>query len=61
MNCLKFNDMQNMFKKKGMKTSKKPYVVEPKVANPSVHVVDVDIVITRSKIIEQQNFQGHKS
>ncbi len=59
INCLKFNDMKNMFKKKGVKTSKKPYVVEPKVANPSVHVMDVNILITMSKLIEKQNFQGH--
>jgi hypothetical protein len=30
-----------MFKNKGVKTIKKQVVVEPKVANPSVHIVDV--------------------
>ncbi len=42
----KYNDMQNMFKNKRMKTTKKPFVVEPKVANPLVHIVDV----TKNKI-----------
>jgi hypothetical protein len=36
INCLKYNDMHNMFKNKGMKATKKQVVVEPKVANPSV-------------------------
>jgi hypothetical protein len=30
-----------MLKNKGVKITKKPYVVEPKVVNPSIHVVDV--------------------
>jgi hypothetical protein len=32
--CPKYNNMQNMFKNKGVKTVEKPYVVEPKVVNP---------------------------
>jgi hypothetical protein len=48
----KYNDMQNLFKNKGMKIAKKPYVVELKVVNPSIHMVDVNMAITRSKVIE---------
>ncbi len=36
INCLKYNDMQNMFKNKGVKTTKKQVVVQPKVTNPLV-------------------------
>jgi hypothetical protein len=45
---LKYSDMQNMFENKGVKIAKKPYVVELKVVNPSIHMVDVNIAITRS-------------
>jgi len=38
-----------MFKNKDVKTTDKQDVVEPKVANPSVHVVDVNMAITKSK------------
>jgi hypothetical protein len=31
--------MQNMFKDKGVKPTEKQVVVEPKVSNPSVHMV----------------------
>jgi hypothetical protein len=41
-----------MFKNKGVKTTKKQTMVEPKVANPSVHIVDVNMVINTSKVIE---------
>jgi hypothetical protein len=34
INYPKYSDMQNMFKNKGMKIAKKPYVVELKVVNP---------------------------
>jgi hypothetical protein len=33
-NCSMYNDMQNMFKNKGVKLTKKQVVVEPKVSNP---------------------------
>jgi hypothetical protein len=46
-----------MFKNKGVKTTKKPSMVEPKVVNPLVHIVDVDMAITRSKLIEKQVFK----
>jgi hypothetical protein len=42
-----------MFKNKAVKTTKKPSLVEPKVANPSVHIMDVDMAITRNKVIEK--------
>jgi hypothetical protein len=46
-----------MFKNKGMKTAKKPSVVEPKVTNPSIHVMGVNMVITKSKVTEKQVFK----
>ncbi len=49
--------MQNMFKNKGMKTTKKPCVMEPKVANLSIHIMDVNIAITKRKVIEKQVFK----
>jgi hypothetical protein len=39
-----------MFKNKGVKTTEKPYVVELKVTNPSLHMVDVNMAITRNKV-----------
>jgi hypothetical protein len=35
-------------------------VVEPKVSNPSVHMVDVNMAITRSKVIEKEVFKDKK-
>jgi hypothetical protein len=49
-----------MFKNKGVKTIKKPFVVEPKVVNPLIHVVDVNMVITNSKVIEEQMFKDRE-
>jgi hypothetical protein len=49
-----------MFKNKGVKTTKKPYVVEPKVVNPLVHVVDINMTITKSKVIEKQMFKNRE-
>ncbi len=57
INCPKYNDMQNMFKNKGLKTTEKPYVVEPKVTNPSIHIMDVNMAITRSRVTEKQMFK----
>jgi hypothetical protein len=31
--------------------------MEPKVANPSVHIMDVNMVITKKKVIEEQVFK----
>ncbi len=53
IDCPKYNDMQNMFKNKGMKATKKQDVVKPKVSNPLVHMVDVNMAITKSKVIEE--------
>jgi hypothetical protein len=49
-----------MFKNKKVKTINKLFVVEPKVVNPSIHVVDVNMAITRSKVIEEQVFNDRK-
>jgi hypothetical protein len=35
-----------------VKIAKKPYVVEPKVVNHLIHVVDVNMAITKNKVIE---------
>ncbi len=54
INYPKYNDMQNMLKNKGLKTIKKPSMVEPKVVNPSVDVMDVNMAITRNKVIKEK-------
>jgi len=53
IDCPKYNDMQNMFKNKGMKPTKKQNVVKPKISNPLVHMVDVNMAITKSKVTEK--------
>jgi len=53
IDCPKYNDMHNMFKNKGVKTTKKPPMVEPKLANPLIHIVDVNVAITKNKVIEK--------
>ncbi len=40
-----------------MKIIEKPFVVEPKVANPLVHIVDVNMAITKRKVIAKQVFK----
>jgi hypothetical protein len=35
-------------------------MVEPKVANSSVHIVDVNMVITKSKVTKKQVFKDKK-
>jgi len=35
-------------------------MVEPKVANPSIHIVDVNMGITKSKDTEKQVFKDKK-
>jgi hypothetical protein len=52
--------MENMFKNKRMKPTKKQDVVKPKVSNPSFHMVDVNMAITRSKVIEEHVFKDRK-
>jgi len=46
-----------MFKNKGVKIAKKSFVLEPKVANPLIHIVDVNMAITKSKVTEEQVFK----
>jgi hypothetical protein len=55
--CPKYNDMHNMFKNKGVKSTEKQVVVEPKISNPSIHMVDVNMAITRSKVTEKHMFK----
>ncbi len=54
------SDMQNMFKDKGVKTIDKQVVIEPKFANPSIHIVDVNMAITRSKVTKEQMFNDRE-
>jgi len=42
-----------MFKNKIVKPTDKQVVVEPKVSNPSVHMVDVNVAIISSKVTEE--------
>ncbi len=35
-------------------------MVEPKVSNPSIHMMDVNMAITRSKVIEEHVFKDKK-
>ncbi len=53
IDCPKYNDMKNMFKNKRMKNIIKQIVVEPKVVNISVHIVDVNMAIIISKVTEE--------
>jgi len=49
-----------MFKNKGVKPIEKQVVVEPKVSNLSFHMVDVNMAITKSKVIEEHVFKDRK-
>jgi hypothetical protein len=60
MDCPKYNDMQNMFKNKGVKPTIKQAMVKPKVLTPSIHMVDVNMAITRSKVIEEHVFKDRE-
>ncbi len=60
IDCPKHIDMQNTFKNKGVKPTKKKIVVEPKVSNPLVHMVDVNMAITKSKVTEEQVFKDRE-
>jgi len=42
--------MQNIFKNKGVKTTNKQVMVKPKVAHPSIHIMDVNMAITRKRV-----------
>ncbi len=54
IDCPKYNDMHNMFKNKRVKNTKKQGVVEPKVANPLVHIMDVNMAITRARLLNNR-------
>jgi hypothetical protein len=49
-----------MFKNKGVKPTKKQVVVEPKVSNPLVHMIDVNMAITRSKVTKEHVFKDRE-
>ncbi len=49
----KYNDMHNMFKNKGVKLTKKQAMVKPEVSNPSVHMVNVNMAITKKKVTKE--------
>jgi hypothetical protein len=42
-----------MFENEGMKPIDKQIMVEPNVSNPLVHIVDVNMAITRSKVTKE--------
>jgi len=46
-----------MFKNKGMKTTEKQVMVKSKVSNLLVHMVDVNMAITKNKVTEKQVFK----
>jgi len=52
--------MQNMFKDKRVKPIDKKVMVEPKVSNPSIHMVDVNMAITKNKVTKEQVFNDKK-
>ncbi len=54
------NDMHNMFKSKGVKPIETSCGKTPKVSNPLVHMVDVNMSITRSKVTKEQVFKDKK-
>jgi hypothetical protein len=43
-----------------VKPTKKQVVIKPKVLNPLVHMVDVNMAITRSKVTKKQVFKDRK-
>jgi hypothetical protein len=49
-----------MFENKGVKHIEKQVVVEPKVSNPPIHMVDVNMAITKSKVTEEYVFKDRK-
>jgi hypothetical protein len=50
-----------MFKNKVVKPIEKQILVEPKVSNPLVHMVDVNMAITRSKVTKEHMFKDRES
>ncbi len=49
-----------MFKNKGVKTTKKQDVVKPKVAKPSIFIMDVNMANIKSKITEKKMFKDRE-
>jgi hypothetical protein len=49
-----------MFKNKRMKSIEKQVVVKPKVSNPLVDMVDVNMAITRGKVTEEEVFKDRE-
>jgi hypothetical protein len=49
-----------MFKNKGVKPINKQVIIEPKVSNPLVHMVDVNMAITKNKVTKEQMFKDRK-
>jgi hypothetical protein len=43
-----------MFKNKRVKPIEKQVVVEPRVSNPSIHMVDVNMAITKSRLLKNR-------
>ncbi len=52
--------MKNIFKNKGVNPIEKQAMVELKVSNPWVHMVDVNMVIRRSKVTKEQVFKDRE-
>jgi hypothetical protein len=46
-----------VFKNKGVKPTKKQVMIESNVSNPSIHMVDVNMAITRNKVTEEHVFK----
>jgi hypothetical protein len=46
-----------MFKNKGVNTIEKQAMVKPKVPNLLVHLVDVNMAITKNKVTKEQVFK----
>ncbi len=40
-----------------MKTTEKQAMVEPKVVNPSIYIMDVNMAITKNKVTKEQVFK----
>jgi hypothetical protein len=49
-----------MFKNKGVKTTKKQDVVKPKVAKPSILIMDVNMANIKNKVTKKQMFKDRE-
>jgi hypothetical protein len=52
--------MKNMFKNKGVKPIEKQVMGESKVSNPLVHMVGVNMAITRNKVTKKHVFKDRE-